>query len=105
MERIPKAVYTKELREEAVKMITEGGMKAPEVAGRLSIPKSTITYWVRAEREGTLSRVGSQAKLLPKNRWKLPRLKRELAELKMERDFLQKAAAYFAKEPQSGTRS
>jgi transposase len=32
MERIPKAVYSRELREEAVKMITEGGMKAPEVA-------------------------------------------------------------------------
>jgi transposase-like protein len=58
MERIPNAVYTKELREEAVKMITEGGLKAPEVARRLSIPKSTITYWVRAAREGTLSRVG-----------------------------------------------
>jgi transposase len=27
------------------------------------------------------------------------RLKREVAELKMERDFLRKAAAYFAKEP------
>jgi len=27
MERIPNAVYTKELREEAVKMITEGGLK------------------------------------------------------------------------------
>jgi hypothetical protein len=32
MERIPKTVYTKELREEAVKMITEDGLTAPEVA-------------------------------------------------------------------------
>ena len=105
MERIPKAVYTRELREEAVKMITEGGMKAPEVARRLSIPKSTITYWVRAEKEGTLSRVGSQAKPLTEEQMEVARLKREVAELKMERDFLKKAAAYFAKEPQSGTRS
>ena len=44
MEKIPNAVYTRELREEAVKMITEGGMKASEVARILSIPKSTITY-------------------------------------------------------------
>jgi hypothetical protein len=54
----------KELREEAVKMITEGGMRALEVAQGLSIPKSTITYLVRTGREGTLSRVGSQAKPL-----------------------------------------
>lgn len=31
-ERIPKTVYARDLREEAVKMITEGGFKAPEVA-------------------------------------------------------------------------
>ena len=105
MERIPRAVYSRELREEAVKMITEGGMKGPEVAKRLSIPKSTITYWVRAEREGTLSRVGSNAKLLTEEQMEVARLKREVAELKMERDFLTKAAAYFAKGPQSGTRS
>ena len=105
MERIPNAVYSKELREEAVKMITEGGMKTPEVARRLSIPKSTITYWVRAEREGTLSRVGRQAKPVTEEQRELTRLKREVAELKMERDFLTKAAAYFAKGPQSGTRS
>jgi transposase len=29
--------------------------------------------------------------------------KRELAQVKMERDFLKKASAYFAREPQSGT--
>jgi transposase len=105
MERIPNAVYTKELREEAVKMITEGGLKAPEVARRLSIPKSTITYWVRADREDALSRVGRQVKPMSEEQMEVARLKREVAELKMERDFLKKAAAYFAKEPQSGTRS
>ncbi len=105
MERIPNAVYTKELREEAVKMITEGGLKAPEVARRLSIPKSTITYWVRAHGEGSLSKVGRQTKPVTEEQMEVARLKREVAELKMERDFLKKAAAYFAKEPQSGTRS
>ena len=105
MEKIPNAVYTKELREEAVIMITEGGLKTPEVARRLSIPKSTISYWVRAEREGVLSRVGKQVKPVTEEQMEVSKLKREVAELKMERDFLRKAAAYFAKEPQSGTRS
>ena len=104
IERIPNAVYTKELREEAVRMITEGGLKAPEVARRLSIPKSTITYWVRAEKKGKLSDVGSSKKVLTETEMELASLKRELAQVKMERDFLKKTAAYFARESQSGTR-
>jgi hypothetical protein len=36
------AVYTKELREEAVKLVTEKGLTIPDVGRRLSIPKSTI---------------------------------------------------------------
>ena len=72
MERIPNAVYTKEFHEEAVRMITEDGLKAPEVARRLSIPKSTITYWVRVAKEGTLARVGCQGKPVRKNRGKSP---------------------------------
>jgi transposase len=50
MERIPKGIYTKEFKEEAVKMVTEGGLGIPEVGRRLSIAKSTIAYWVRAEK-------------------------------------------------------
>ena len=61
MERIPNAVYTKELREEAVKLVTRRWLTIPEVGRRLSIPKSTIPYWVRAKK-GKLSGVGSSKK-------------------------------------------
>ena len=105
MERIPNSHYTKEFREEAVKMITEGGMKASEVARILSIPKSTITYWIRAEKKGKLSGVGSSKKPLTETEMEILNLKRELAQVKMERDFLKKASAYFAKESHPGTRS
>jgi len=44
MERIPNAVYTKELREEAVKLVIESGLSAPEVGRRLSIAPSTLQY-------------------------------------------------------------
>jgi transposase len=103
MERIPNAVYTKEFREEAVRMITEGGLTIPEVARRLSVPKSTLIYWVRIDNKGTLS--ATRTKSITAEEMELSRLRRELAEVKMERDFLKKAAAYFAKEPKSGTRS
>jgi hypothetical protein len=46
MERIPKKNYTKDFREEAVKLITEGGLRIPDTSRRLTLPSSTITYWV-----------------------------------------------------------
>jgi len=104
MQRAPKAVYTKEFKEEAVKMIVEGRLKIPEVARRLSIAKSTIEYWVRLAREGVLD-TGKNRRPVSQEQMELARLRREIAELKMERDILKKAAAYFAKESLPGTRS
>lgn len=104
MERIPRAYYTRELREEAVKLVTEGGLSIPEAGRRLSISTSTIRYWVKAHRTGKLAQVGKQLRPLTEVEAELARVKRELAQVKMERDFLKKAAAYFAREPQSGTR-
>lgn len=105
MERIPKAIYTKELREEAVKLIVEGGLSIPDAGRRLSIAASTLRYWVKANKEGKLKDVGKQQKPLTEGEMELARVKRELAEVRMERDILKKAAAYFAKESLLGTRS
>jgi transposase len=104
-QRIPNAKYTKEFREEAVKLITEGGLSIPEVGRRLSLAPSTITYWVKAHKTGKLAEVGKTQKPLPEVEMENYRLKRELAEVKMKRDILKKAAAYFAKESLPGTRS
>ena len=64
MERMPRGIYTKELREEAVKLVTEGGLSIPEVGRRLSVSPSTIRYWVKANREGELKEVGKQQRPL-----------------------------------------
>ena len=104
MERVPKGVYTKEFKEEAVKMVTEAGLSVPEVARRVSVSTSTIAYWVRMVKEGRLSNGGKQRPVTAEQ-MEVARLKREVAELKMERDILKKAAAYFAKESLRGTRS
>ena len=105
MERIPRAIYTKELREEAVKLVTDGGITIPEVGRRLSIAPSTLRYWVKAQEKGKLGEVGKDRRPLTDLEMELARLKRELAIVKMERDILKKAAAYFAKESLPGTRS
>jgi transposase len=105
MERILYGIYSNELREEAVKLVTEGGLSIPEVGRRLEIPTSTVRNWVQAHKDGTLSDVGKNRKPPTEMEAELARVRKELAEVKMERDLLKKAAAYFAKESQRGTRS
>lgn len=104
MERVPKGVYTKEFKEEAVKLVTEAGLSIPEVGRRLSVGKSTIEYWVRQARKGGLSDNHGK-KPVTAEEMEVARLRREVAELRMERDILKNAAAYFAKESLKGTRS
>jgi len=103
-QRIPNGKYTKEFREEAVKLITEGGLSIPEVGRRLSLASSTIAYWVKAHKTGKLSEVCKTHRPLTEVEMENRRLKRELAEARMECDILKKAAAYFAKESLPGTR-
>jgi transposase len=102
MERIPKGIYTKELREEAVRSVLEEGESIPGVGRRLSISPSTIPYWVKASKEGNLLDVGRQQRPLTEIEMELARVKRELAQVKMERDILKKATGYFAKKSLPG---
>ena len=104
MKRIPQGRYTKEFREEAVKVVVEGGLSLPEAARRLSLPTSTLGNWLRAYKAGKLGEVGKSQRPLTEIEMELARVKRELAEVRMERDLLKKAAAYFAKESLPGTR-
>lgn len=104
MKNVPCGKYTKELREEAVKLVTEGGLSAPEASRRLSLPKSTLENWVWFEKKGLLGQVGKNQRPLTEIERELAQAKRELAHVKMERDILKKAAAYFAKESLKNTR-
>jgi putative transposase len=102
LERIPRGRYTKEFREEAVKLITEEKLSLPEAGRRLNLAPSTIGNWVKAYKAGKLSDVGKSYRPLTDIELELYRVKRENAELKMERDILKKAAAYFARESLPG---
>jgi transposase len=53
---------------------------------------------------GKLAGIGRQQKPLSEAELELSRLRRELARVKMERDILKKAAAYFARESERDTR-
>lgn len=92
MERYRK--FSPEYREEAVKMVIETSRPIAEVARNLGINEGTLGNWVMKYREGH----PVSEELTIDERAKLKELERENRELRMERDFLKKAAAFFAKE-------
>ncbi|SDZ13187.1 hypothetical protein [Nitrosomonas sp. Nm33] len=79
----------------------ESELTLVEAAKRLSLPKGALKNWVYADRPSKLTKVGKhQKKPLSDLKLELSRVKRELAEVMMERDFIKKCAAYFVKESQ-----
>ena len=79
MERIPNGRYTKEFREEAVKMATEGGLSVLEISRRLSLPKSTLEHWIRVSKAGHLGKIGKGQRPLTDIERELAKVKRELS--------------------------
>ncbi|MBI4824433.1 MAG: transposase, partial [Nitrospirae bacterium] len=57
MERIPYGKYMKEFREEAVKLVVQGGLSVLEASRRLSLSSTTLNNWVKAFRAGKLGDV------------------------------------------------
>jgi transposase-like protein len=101
---IPQGRYTREFRQEAVKLVTQEKLSWTQAAQRLSIPASTIGNWVKAYKEGKLADVGRSYRPLTEVEMELARIKKENITLKMENEILKKAAAYFARESLPGTR-
>ena len=104
MKGIPRGKYTKEFREEAVKLVTEEKLSLPEAGRRLNLAPSTINNWVKASKSGKLADIGKSYRPLTEIEMELARVKKENATLKMECEILKKAAAYFARESLPGTR-
>lgn len=105
MTKLPKQSYTVEFREQAVKLVLDEKLSVPEAARRLSMSEKTLANWVRQARAGRLAAVGEGRKPVTDEAAEMARLRRELAEVRLERDLLKKAAAYFASESMRGTRS
>lgn len=92
-----RAVYTKEFKSDAVKLVLEQGYSANEVAKRLDVNQTSVSRWVREYRqdnEPTVDSAASRSELESE----VKRLSKENQRLKMEREILKKAAAFFAKE-------
>jgi len=101
---IPQGRYTREFRQEAVRLVVEEKIACRKAALQLSLAPSTLAYWVKSYKAGKLEGIGKAQRPLTELEMELARAKKELAEVKMERDILKKAAAYFARESLPGTR-
>lgn len=92
-----KRVFTPEYRAEAVQLVLAAGKPIAEIARDLGIGESTLGNWVAKAKENGVV----QDKPLDVNeRAELKRLRDENRVVKMERDFLKKAAAFFASQSQ-----
>ena len=87
--------FSPEFKDEAVKMVIETSRPVATVAKELGINESTLGNWVNAYRR---DHAGEEPPPTLTERARLRELERENRELKMENDFLKKAAAYFARD-------
>jgi transposase len=94
MTKTTRARYTLEFKQEAVRLV-EGGQSIAAAAKKLGIVEQTLHNWVKAHRQGKLKGVDSRR--VSAEQMEISRLRVELARVKMERDILGKATAYFAK--------
>ena len=94
----PRKKYTKEFKLEAVRLIIEQGRPTRSVALDLGVNEGLLHNWKRrALEDGKLAFPGNgrtaASELEEENR----RLRKELSQVKQDREILKKAAAYFAK--------
>lgn len=85
--------YTEEFKRDAVALVTEQGYRVSEAARSLGVSENLIRKW-KEKLDGESGRAG----LSEDEQAELKRLRKENRELKMEKEILKMASAYFAKE-------
>jgi len=85
--------YPKEFKDEAVALVLEQGYSVPDAAKSLGIAASMLYKWKELHEQQSAGEV-----LAEDEREELKRLRKENKELRMEKEILKKASAFFAKE-------
>ncbi|MCY7364808.1 MAG: transposase [Frankiaceae bacterium] len=87
--------FSPEFRAEAVRMVIDSSRPIAQVAKELGVNDGTLGNWVSQYRA---EHAEDEPPLTPAERIQLAEAQRELRELRMENEFLKKAAAYFAQD-------
>lgn len=90
--------YDREFKLEAVRLVTQGGRPVSEVARDLGIHENLLYNWRRKYLDDTAHAFPGKGHLKPADE-ETRRLKKELLDVKEERDILKKALAIFSKHP------
>ncbi len=88
--------FSQEFKAELVKLVMASGKSVAEVAKAHEISESVVSNWVRQARVDAGQ--GSVGALTTQERQELSQLRKECRELRMERDFLKKCSAWFARQ-------
>ena len=95
MERRKRRKFSAEYKAEVVGLVRSSGKTVGQVAKELDLTETAVRAWVR--QAAIDAKRDPQGPLTSEERAELARLRRELKTTTMERDFLRKAAAFFAK--------
>jgi transposase len=98
MEKRARRKFTAEYKVEVVRLVRDGGKTVGQVSRDLDLTESAVRHWVR--QSGIDAGKGGTGALTTAERAELVALRREARQLRMEREILKKAAAFFAKESQ-----
>jgi len=90
--------YDRQFKEEAVKLVTEGGRQVTEVARGLGIHESLLRTWKRKYKEDQSGSFPGKGHMKPQDE-EVQRLQKENTNLKEDREILKKALAIFSKHP------
>ena len=91
-------MFTREFKLEAVKLVSERGVRVAQAARDLGIGENVLGRWVREAASGKGSALPGRGVMKAEDA-ELAQLRKELARTKAERDILKKAIAFFAKDP------
>ena len=89
--------FSKQFKLDAVELVTEQGYKASEAARNLRIHHSSLRRWINDFKSEAKQAFPGKGHMTPEKE-ELYRLRKENKRLRMEREILKKAAAFFAKE-------
>ncbi len=95
MERRKRRYFTPEYKAQVVEVVRTSGKSVGQVAKELDLTETAVRAWVKQAEIDTKG--DPHGPLTSEERAELTRLRRELKTVSMERDFLRKAAAFFAK--------
>jgi len=89
--------FSREFKLEAVRLVKERGVSVAQAARDLDVHENVLRKWMRELAADAQQAFPGKGVMKPEQA-EIERLKKEVAKLRMERDILKKAAAYFARE-------